>query len=178
MTVSVTKLNRAAIVVLFVILLLVFAASAKGDIGWYAKWSGKPPITVTVAGIAALPADDQSLFEAAMADWSLSPSVNIVSGGGSVRLVVEASQCGGSQLCFKPKASNYRLHGGTLYIDPVVFTWPSRQWAYCHELGHALGLGEGYPVEQTGDYNSCMSGTGDHPSQMDYDELALMYPVD
>lgn len=154
------------------------AGTAAAAIGWYATWNGKPPITVRVSGQAALPTEQQARFAAAMADWSLSPSVDLVVGNGMVKLEVD-TRC--EVACVIVNYSRGRIHGATLHFNPAIFAWPDSQWVYCHELGNALGLAEGYPVEQTGDYGSCMAGSlpdgGLHPSQMDYDVLAAIYPV-
>ena len=153
---------------------LIACSTAAGDIGWYAKWGGRTPITVRVAGVGNLPAEQQPLFAAAMGDWSLPPSVDVTAGSGKVKVTVD-TRC--PVACTQPNASNGVLHGATIHINPQVFAWSDAQWVYCHELGHALGLGEPDP---SGDYGSCMTGSspngGLHPSQQDYDTLAVMYP--
>jgi hypothetical protein len=151
---------------------------ASAAIGWYAKWGGSAPITVKVIGIANLPVEQRPIFRAAMNDWSLSTSVDMVEAtSGKVRVFVD-TQC--QYACTKPNFNNGKLNGAEIHINPVVLTFTDTQFYFCHELGHALGLGEGYPVEQTGDYGSCMSGSPPgslHPSAMDYAALTSMYPL-
>jgi hypothetical protein len=153
---------------------LILVVPASAGIGWYAKWSGTPPITVKVSGISNFPAADQTMIRAALADWSLSPSVDYIVGNGKVKMEI----CDGCGFLTRPNASNYVLHGATIQIDRQ---WLGNSWmqgVYCHELGHGLGLTE---VDSGGDPGSCMADAtnplNQHPSQIDYDELALMYPV-
>jgi hypothetical protein len=164
---------KRLLVIAMLVVALVLVVPALADIGSYAEWRGRGPITVTVSGVSSFPAADQALIRAAMADWSASPSVEMVEGSGDVSIQV-ASNC---QYACSAADKNRWLNAVAIYVNPIVLTWAERQWVYCHELGHALGLSEGYPVEQTGDYGSCMAGDGGRPSQMDFDVLAQMYPV-
>lgn len=162
---------------------LALAASGSASIGWYAKWRGSAPITIKVntAGLAGYP-DQIPSVEAALADWSLSPAVDMVeaSKGSKVSIDTNMAACGsGSYSCSVPNYSNGVLHSVSVHISPGLNFPLGSSWVqtvFCHELGHALGLGEGYPLSATGDYGSCMAGDSPHPSQMDYDELAVMYP--
>ena len=151
---------------------LVLAVPAVADIGWYAKWR-EAPIGLKV-NLSALPAEEQALFLGAMADWNASPVVELVSvnGGSKVKVKVDTMCATG---CAVPNHSNYVLHSITLHFNPAIFAWADEEWVFCHELGHALGLGEGYPSSVTGDFGSCMAGEGLHPSQMDFDVLQSMY---
>jgi hypothetical protein len=152
---------------------LILVAPASAGIGYYAKWSGTPPITVKVSGVSNFPAADQTMIRAALADWSLSSSVDYLeSNSGKVKMEI----CDGCGFLTRPNASNYVLHGATIQIDRQ---WLGNSWmqgVYCHELGHGLGLGE-----TSDDPGSCMADAtnlnNQHPSQMDYDELTVMYPL-
>jgi hypothetical protein len=152
---------------------LVIAAPAAADIGWYAKWR-EAPVGLKVSGIEKFPAADQEMIRAAMADWSASPVVDLVEAkSGKVRMEV----CDGCGFLTRPNRNNGVLHGATIQIDRQWLGQSFMRGVYCHELGHGLGLGEGYPVEQTGDFGSCMADSGQWPtpSQMDFDVLSAMY---
>ena len=152
--------------------MLVFVTTTAADIGWFAKWR-TAPVGLKV-NLDALPASERPHFLAAMNDWNASPVVQLVEGNGGSKVKVKVETvC--NPACSFPNHSNQRLHSITLSFNPTIFTWGDQQWVYCHELGHALGLGEGYPSEVTGDFGSCMAGEGLHPSQMDFDVLAGMY---
>lgn len=156
---------------------LLAASPAGATIGWYAKWQGTPPITVAVSGPAfsVFNGTQRMLFEAAMADWSASPHVEFVLGNGRAKVYVD-DRCAGS--CVTPKFANGKLHSVALHFPAAYLNFVDVQGYFCHELGHALGLGEGYPVEVTGDAGSCMADPSVlHPSVMDFDVLAEMYPL-
>lgn len=156
---------------------LVVVGSAGATIGWYAKWRGSAPITVGVdlGDVYNYPDEVQQALDA-LADWSASPVVDmkVVNKGAKVNVVVDTLCDVG---CTVPNYSNGVLHSAVVHINPAVFAWTDEQWVFCHEFGHTLGLGEGYPLEATGDYGSCMAGDGLHPSQQDFDVLASMYPL-
>ena len=157
----------------------LLASLAVGAIPVSGEWPGKAPIVVGVQGIENLPQEERPLFLAAMASWNASPNVEFVlSDTGKVRVNVStACAFGCSVPDYRTSGKTRRLNAVNLYFNPVIFAWADEQWVFCHELGHALGLGEGYPVEETGDYGSCMAGDGMFPSQMDFDVLAQMYPL-
>jgi hypothetical protein len=144
----------------------------------FGVWPGKAPIVVGVEGIENLPVEERPFFVEAMGNWSVSPNVEFVaSESGKVHVVVNT---GCPYAC---SVADWRVTGGkrrllsvTMFFNPVVFGHQELV-VYCHELGHALGLGEGYPVEQTGDFGSCMSDGAQYPSQMDMDVLGSMYPL-
>lgn len=153
-------------------------ASAYGEIGWYAKWQGDAPIVVYVSGpgLDQMDGRQRAAFLAAMADWSESPNVEFRLGRGKVKVYID-NECGGS--CAIPRFQNGKLRSVELHFPPERLEFTDVQGYFCHELGHALGLGEGYPVELTGDYGSCMASPGEwqSPSQMDFDVLATLYPA-
>lgn len=161
---------KRSLFVLAAALTIVVPASA--DIGWFAKWR-EAPVGLKV-NLSALPASERAPFLAAMDSWNASPVVELVEGSGGSKVRIEVgTRCDPG--CAFPNHNNGRLHGITLHFNPAIFTWGDQQWVYCHELGHALGLGEGYPSSVTGDFGSCMAGEGMHPSAMDFAVLAGMY---
>jgi hypothetical protein len=155
------------------VLALLFAVPAHAAIGWYAKWR-EAPVGLKV-NLSALPTSERPHFLAAMNDWNASPVVEMVEGNGGAKVKVEIGTRCGSGCAFPKTTGAGQLTGITLHFNPAIFSWGDQRWVYCHELGHALGLGEGYPSSQTGDYGSCMAGEGQFPSQMDFDVLAGMY---
>lgn len=166
---------------LAMIVLALLLPAAANAIGWYAKWRGAAPIIVTVntSGLNGYP-DQLLLARQAIADWSRSSSVDYVEvgKGGKVSIDTNMSACGaGSYGCSIPNFSKGVLHGVAIHVAadltfPLGPGWT--QTVFCHELGHALGLTE---VAGTDDTGSCMRADAATPSQEDYDELALMYPV-
>ena len=163
-------LKRALILGLGLALIIVPLGGAA--IGWYAKWR-EAPIGLKV-NLSALPSSERPHFLAAMNEWNASPVVELVEGNGGSKVKVKVDTMCASG-CAVPNHANGVLKGITLHFNPAIFSWGDQQWVYCHELGHALGLGEGYPSSVTGDYGSCMAGEGLYPSQMDFDVLASMY---
>jgi hypothetical protein len=160
------------ILIVTLVIVGVFATSASAAIGWYAKWR-EAPVGLKI-NLSALPASERPHFLAAMNEWNASPVVQLVEGNGGSKVKVEVgTRCNPG--CSFPNHANGVLKGITLHFNPAIFSWSDQQWVYCHELGHALGLGEGYPSSVTGDFGSCMAGEGLHPSQMDFDVLAGMY---
>jgi hypothetical protein len=160
-------------VLLIVIVVLVCVPVAQGAIGWYAKWR-EAPVGLKV-NLSALPSSERAPFLAAMNDWNTSPVVEFVEGYGGSKVKVEVGTRCSSGCAFPKTGGNDQLNGIVLHFNPAIFSWGDQQWVYCHELGHALGLGEGYPSSTTGDVGSCMAGEGLFPSQMDFDVLAGMY---
>lgn len=162
---------RKLLLTLAVALLVVAPATAA--IGWYAKWR-EAPVGLKV-NLSALPSSERPHFLAAMNEWNVSPVVELVEGNGGAKVKVEVSTRCNPGCAFPKEGGNNQLNGIVLHFNPAIFTWGDQQWVYCHELGHALGLGEGYPSSVTGDFGSCMAGEGMHPSAMDFAVLASMY---
>lgn len=160
-----------------VVVFFALAASASAEIGWFAKWQGSGEIIVYVSGpgLDQMDSRQREAFLAAMADWAASPNVEFRLGRGKVKVYVD-DECGGA--CAIPKFSNGKLRSVELHFAPQYLGFVDIQGYFCHELGHALGLGEGYPVEVTGDVGSCMADPSAlHPSAMDFEVLSDMYPL-
>jgi hypothetical protein len=138
----------------------------------YALWANTPPITVKV-DLSKVPATEIPILEQVMQDWSLSPSVDMVRGPG-VKILFD-DRC--ATACAVPNYNNGIIHGVTIHFNPILMLWTDQQWVYCHELGHALGFSDG--ADGTQYDSSCMTSIGEnrlHPSQQNFDWLALMYP--
>jgi hypothetical protein len=182
-------MKRLTVVTLVLALgLLIFAVVALAyDGGWYSKWRGATPLTICVNGVGNLPAAEQVTFRAAMARWTTDAAAAgagigyAESGHCDGKISVRVGDGGGQSgycpaACFDPSFQNYVLHGGTMWINPVIFTGQDNTFSYCHEQGHGLGLLEGYGGPDP-DPSDCMAGTSSYPGQTSLYWLAQMYPV-
>lgn len=167
-------MSRGRLILVALLAALTITAQAGGDS--YALWPGPAPVTVNV-DLSKIPAGQTAGFRAAMADWSLSPSVDMVEGHGDVKVVVSTKYPFAATV---PNFQHGTIHGATIYLNPVLFSWADPQWVYCHELGNSLGFYDGQGETLAGETDSCMTAIGtdvDHPGVLDYAELAVWYPV-
>lgn len=137
------------------------------------KWKGRAPVTVTYSISPDFTDADKQLIRQAADRWSSdSPEVEYkeVTSGAQVRVSLGEASMGTS-------VTGLGLERG--YIDGALVTIDPDQLNYgtfAHELGHGLGLGDGYRGSNP-DPSDVMAATSDYPGQTSLDLLAEAYPI-
>ena len=167
-------MRRGLSAALAALLLAAAPVAASAGIGWR-----HAPIGLKVYANAGAEVE----IAQAIADWNLSPYVELVptgtSSSGTFRYNGATWPCGPKTgaivICTSPAPYNFAyltykgryLHSA--FISLYVYT---QQLIVCQEIGHALGLNHSHD-----DPDSCMnqSPAADHPSAGDYADLAAMY---
>jgi len=134
------------------LLALVLVPSAQADVAYNCT----APCTIRVSISDKFPASEQQIIREVIADFNLSPEINLVEGGGGkIRMVV-----GNDGFWTTWSIAGGYLKSAKVEIDQYWFGWccdehDGMRGVYCHELMHALGV-TGHPARSE---PSCFNGT-------------------
>ena len=149
----------------------ILVASASADVAYNCA----APCTIKVSISDKFPVSERQIIREVIADFNLSPEINLVeANGGMIKFVVDPD--GGFTTSWRIAGGS--LKGAVIHITPAFFGWccdehDGMRGVYCHELMHGLGINDFWTRAEP----SCFNGTSPYLGAEDRLWISQSYPV-